>query len=165
MDQKHRNQIHTRNNSLLTYTNRGTEFFTRNRTFIIPEEKSCVLNLALDELRIWPKVFSKIFLNAWWKSQHNFLLDGQTLSREREKKLAHESFIYELINAHNVSKLIEERIQHCGDLFGREGYSKICCLQISTKVFDFKAPSLAGLPRHPLAPRMSIWDKCRQRNK
>ena len=78
---------------------------------------------------------------------------------------ANESFIYELINAHNVSKLIEERIQHCGDLFGREGYSKISCLQISTKVFDFKAPSLAGLPRHPLAPRMSIWDKCRQRNK
>ena len=56
------------------------------------------------------------------------MLDGQTLSREREKKLAHESFIYELINAHNVSKLIEERIQHCGDLFGREGYSKISCL-------------------------------------
>ena len=78
---------------------------------------------------------------------------------------ANESFIYELINAHNVSKLIEERIQHCGDLFGREGYSTISCLQISTKVFDFKAPSLAGLPRHPLAPRMSIWDKCRQRNK
>lgn len=74
-------------------------------------------------------------------------------------------FIQELINKYNVSDIIEERIQRCGDLYGREDYPEIYCSQINNTVFDFKALPLAGLPRHPLAPDMSIWDNCRQRRK
>ena len=72
-------------------------------------------------------------------------------------------FIQELINAHNVSDIIEGRLQRCGDLYGREDYPEISCSQIDVRVFDFKSPPLMGLPRHPLAPDMSIWDKCRYR--